>query len=154
MGSDGPSSTTALDAPTKTRLMRHAAATRPLWMVARGSSMGRTIPTGASVLVGECTRPRRGQVWAYYDATGALVVHRYRRRTDAGHVLQGDTRPRPDPPVPDERLVGRVTAVRRRGRVRAVGWTDRAVGACQRLPRVLIARARAVARRLLRRSAE
>ena len=103
--------------------------------------MGRAIPTGSSVLVAEKSLPRRGQVWAYCEQSGDVVVHRYRRRTDRGHVLQGDTRARTDAPVPDEQLIGRVTAVRLGGRVRSVGWSDRWYGECQRVARALVARA-------------
>jgi hypothetical protein len=110
--------------------------------------MGRTIPTGSAVLVANSGQPRRGQVWAYCNQAGALVVHRYRRQTDAGHVLQGDTCLRPDPPVEDARLVGRVIAVRRGGRARPVGWIDRCIGECQHLPRAVIARTSRMARRL------
>jgi hypothetical protein len=142
---------TAVDASTKARLLRQAVAIAPLWMVARGGSMGRTIPTDASVLVAQAATPRRGQGWAYCDRSGGIVVHRDRRHTDAGHVLQGDTRAHPDAPVPDEQLIGRVTAVRRGGRVRSVGWTDSCVGACQRVPRAALARASRIARRVRRR---
>lgn len=142
---------TPLDVPTKARLLREAAAHEPLWIVAHGGSMGRTIPTGSSVLVAQCSSPRRGQIWAYCEPCGTVVVHRYRRRTEAGHVLQGDTRTRSDPPVGDDLLIGRVTAVRRGGRARSVGWRDRCRGECQRLPRVAVARAARLARRLPRR---
>jgi hypothetical protein len=112
--------------------------------------MGRSVPNGTSVLVVRSPTPRRGEVWAYCEESAGVVVHRYRRRTGAGHVLQGDTRPRPDPPVRDDQLVGRVTAVRSGDRVRALGWGDRIVGACQRAARVALARIRRVARRLRR----
>jgi phage repressor protein C with HTH and peptisase S24 domain len=141
---------TPIDATVKARLLRQAAANAPLWIEARGDSMGRTIPTGASVLVAEDATPRRGQLWAYCDEAGRVVVHRYRRHTGAGHVLQGDTRVHPDAPVQDGRLIGRVTAVRRRGRVRAVGWSDRCVGECLRLARATVARASRAARRFRR----
>ena len=141
---------TPIDASVKARLLRQAAADAPLWIAARGDSMGRTIPTGASVLVAHDASPRRGQLWAYCDEAGRVVVHRYRRHTSAGHVLQGDTRVQPDPPVQDERLIGRVTAVRRRGRDRHVGWSDRCLGESQRLPRELLARATRMTRRLRR----
>lgn len=150
MTSAGPSPSIASDPAVKARLFRQAAATKPLWFVARGTSMGRTIPTGSSVLVAQFTRPRRGQVWAYCDQAGGLVVHRYLRHTGAGHVLQGDTRIHPDAPVQDAQLIGRVTAVRRGDRVHSVGWSNWCLGECQRRSRVLIARARGIARRLRR----
>ena len=132
----------------KARLLREAAATAPLWITARGTSMGRTVPTGASVLVARSAPPRSGQVWAYCDLSGRVVVHRYRRHTGAGHVLQGDTVTYPDAPIGDEQLIGKVTAVRRGEQVRSLGWTDRCVGASQRIPRAMVARASRMARRL------
>jgi hypothetical protein len=152
MPSTDASSLTALDASAKARVLRRAAASAPLWIVARGDSMGRTIPTGASVLVAPCSTPRRGEVWAFCDQAGEVVVHRYRRHTDAGHVLQGDTRGQPDAPVGEEQLIGRVAAVRRGGRVRTVGWRAWCLGECQRLPRVVVARTSRVTRRLRRRA--
>jgi len=139
-----------IDPSAKARLLREAAASGPLWLVARGTSMGRTIPTGSSVLVAEKSLPRRGQVWAYCEQSGDVVVHRYRRHTDRGHVLQGDTRTHTDAPVPDEQLIGRVTAVRLGGRVRSVGWSDRWHGECQRVARALVVRASRMTRQFRR----
>ena len=148
MASTAPVPPSGVDASAKARLLREAAESASLWIAARGESMGRTIPTGSSVLVAEGSMPRRGEVWAYCDPSGNVVVHRYRRLTSAGHVLQGDTRTRPDPPVREEWLIGRVTAVRRGDRIRSVGWRDRCVGACQRLPRAAIARASRMTQRI------
>jgi hypothetical protein len=132
----------ALDAAEKARLLRQAANTgTPLWIAAHGSSMGWTIRTGSKVHVVGNPDPRRGQLWAYCDGSGRVVVHRYRHRVDAGHVLQGDACARPDPPVDAEQLIGQVIAVRRGTRVRSVGRADVILGACQRLPRMLISRA-------------
>jgi hypothetical protein len=113
------------DMTSKARLLREAAACEPLWIVAHGASMGRTIPSGSSVRVAGAAAPRRGQVWAYVDGSGAVVVHRYRRRSATGHVLQGDTSSHSDAPVPTDQLIGRVTAVRSAGRLRSVGSFDR-----------------------------
>jgi signal peptidase len=139
-----------MDPSVTARLLREAAAIAPLWLVARGDSMGRSVPNGASVLVARSPTPRRGEVWAYCERSGGVVVHRYRRHSGAGHVLQGDTRPKPDPPVPDDQLVGRVTAVRSGDRVRALGWGDRVVSAGRRAARVVFVRVRGVTRRLRR----
>ena len=150
MPSTDPSPLTAFDASAKARLLRQAAASAPLWIVARGDSMGKSIPTGSSVLVAKYSTPRRGQVWAYCDQSGGVVVHRYRRHRDVGHVLQGDTRTHPDSPVHDGLLIGRVTAVRRGDRVRSVGWSDSCLAEGRRLRRALVARASRVTRRLRR----
>lgn len=151
MSSSALPSAVAFDAAAKVRLLRRAAATTPLWVGAKGSSMGWTIRSGSEVHVRTSASPRRGQVWAYCDDTGRLVVHRYRRRTEGGHVLQGDTCVRPDSPVDDARLVGKVVAVRRGGRTRSIGRTDVIFGASQRIPRVLVARTVRAARNLRRR---
>ena len=151
MPSTDPAALTALDASATARLLRRAAASAPLWIMARGDSMGRAIPTGSSVLIAPSSTPRRGQLWAYCDQSGGVVVHRYRRHTAAGHVLQGDTSAHPDSSVGDDQLIGRVTAVRRGDRVRSLGWSDRCVGECRRVPRAVFARASRVTRRLRRR---
>jgi len=132
----------AFDTDEKARLLRQAASTgTPLWIAAKGPSMGWTIRTGSKVHVVGNRSPRRGQLWAYCDESGRVIVHRYRHRVGAGHVLQGDTCVRPDPPVRTEQLVGQVVAVQRGTRVRAVGRGDVILGACQRIPRTLTARA-------------
>ena len=150
MTAPDPAPSPAQRAETKARLLRESAASAPLWIVTRGTSMGRAIPDGASVLVVPGATPRRGQVWVYCDESGDVVAHRYRRRTASGHVLRGDVRAYADAPIGDEQLVGRVTAVRCGDRVRAVGWRDRCVGECRRVPSALVARASRVTRRLRR----
>ncbi len=151
-GAPLPKAAVAFDAAAKADLLRRAAATTPLWITGQGRSMGWTIPTGAEVLVAASTSPRRGQLWAYADEAGQLIVHRYRRRGRDGHVLQGDTCVRPDRPVRDGQLIGRVDQVRRRGRTRSVGWSDPILGASQRIPRQIIGRTVRAARRLRRRT--
>jgi hypothetical protein len=129
------------DADAKAQLLRQATNTgRPLWIAAHGSSMGWTIRSGSKVRVMANPNPRRGQLWAYCDDSGRVVVHRYRHRVDAGHVLQGDTCVRPDPPVDAGRLIGQVVAVQRGARVRFIGRGNVILGACQRIPRALLTR--------------
>lgn len=76
--------------------------------------MGRTIVAGGRVRVSRIDRsPRPGEIWAFVDATGTTLVHRYLRRLPDGRCqFRGDGRPRPDPPVPPRLLVGRVVEVR------------------------------------------
>jgi hypothetical protein len=131
---------TTFVASRKARLLRRAASQAPLWIVAHGSSMGRTIPSGSSVLVVQSSMPRRGEVWAFCDSSGTVVVHRYQRRAGADHVFQGDTHAVVDAPVGDAQLIGRVSAVRRDGRVRTLGWTDRVLDECRRVRRSIAAR--------------
>ena len=136
MASTGRAQPTAPDA-AKARLLRQAAVTHAVWIPAHGASMGRTVPSGASVLVAPYAPPRRGEVWAYCDESGTVVVHRYRRHIEDGHVLQGDASAGCDAPVSDEELVGRVAAVRVDGRVRRLGRLDRWLSACRRASRAL-----------------
>jgi hypothetical protein len=146
MASTGPTPPAASHA-SKARLLRQAAATTTLWIPARGASMGRAVPSGSSVLVAPYAPPRRGEVWAYCDESGTVVVHRYRRQRDTGHLLQGDTSASSDAPVRDEQLIGRVVAVRVDGRVRGLGRLDRWLGDSRRTSRALVARALRMTRR-------
>jgi hypothetical protein len=114
--------------------------------------MGWTIPPGSSVHLVPSARPRRGQLWAYCDDTGAVVVHRYEYSADAGHVLRGDASRQYDRPVGDERIIGRVAAVRRGDRVPRVGSGFRLRGVLQRARRSARSRGGAVLRNLRRRA--
>jgi hypothetical protein len=91
-------------------LRRRAAGT--LWLPVRGSSMGSSIVTGSLVRVVPAGRPRIGEVWAFV-LDGDVVVHRcVGPRTRQGARFRGDARWPDDDPVPDPRLIGRVTEVR------------------------------------------
>ena len=117
-------------------LLREAVQTRPLWIDVHGGSMGRSIPDGARVRVEAADRPRRGEVWAFADGDGHLVVHRYRGETPDGFRFQGDIRVRADAMVSAEQLVGRVVDV---GPGRAAWRWGRVAGAVQRTPRAVVA---------------
>jgi hypothetical protein len=73
--------------------------------------MGWSIPDATKVLVEPAPSPRRGEVWAFCDDRGEIVVHRCRGRVGELLRFQGDTRVRPDPVVVDEQLIGRVVAL-------------------------------------------
>jgi len=106
--------------------------------------MGRTIRTDSEVLVAPSAEPRFGEVWAFCNADGTLVVHRFLRHRRGAFYFQGDAH-WPDPPVPRGRLVGRVVRVRQGGRERPLGRSDRLTGGVRLVVR---GRARALARRL------
>ncbi|MFI5047343.1 MAG: nucleotidyltransferase family protein [Acidimicrobiia bacterium] len=132
-------------------LLRRRADLAPLWVDVRGRSMGWSIVDGARVRIEVAPRPRRGEVWAFVDDHGHVVVHRYRGKVGDGHRFQGDARVRPDAPVASEQLIGRVVAIAPTRP--AVQWGPLA-GAVQRVPRVAVAtahrsfrRARRIARR-------
>src|SRR5439155_10855322 len=59
--------------------LRARVAARSLWLDVSGPSMGRAILSGTRVLVVEADCPRWGEIWAFCDAGGAIVVHRFRR---------------------------------------------------------------------------
>ena len=125
-------------------LLRRRVAQCPTWLPVVGGSMGRTIRTGSEVLVAASAEPRFGEVWAFCNSEGVLVVHRFLRRRQDEFYFQGDAH-RPDPPAPRERLVGRVLRIRYGGVERGLGEQDRLTGGARL---VLRQRARAVAVRL------
>ena len=120
--------TTARPRPeTVAGALRSAAAGRDLWLDVAGGSMGRAVAGGGSVLVGGAGgRPRVGEVWAFCDAEGRVVVHRCRGGGPGTWVFEGDAVGRRDRPVPEDLLIGRVRAVRDPGgAVRPLGRADR-----------------------------
>lgn len=125
-------------------LLRRRVAQAPTWLPVVGGSMGRTIRTGSKVLVSAGDEPRFGEVWAFCNAQGILVVHRFVRRRKGAFYFQGDAH-WPDSPVPRDLMVGRVRRVRYQGRERRLGGHDRLTGGARL---VFLQRARALARRL------
>jgi hypothetical protein len=108
--------------------------------------MGWTVRTDSTVLVVPGNNPQPGEVWAFCNASGRVVIHRYRRHVATGHVFQGDTCVHPDRPVDELHMIGRVVAVRRRDRQRPLPRGHRLLGAVQRTPRIVVARAAGVLR--------
>jgi hypothetical protein len=126
------------------RLLRARAAAEPLWLDVSGHSMGRSIPDGTRVRVDTGASPRRGEVWAFCNDTGEIVVHRSRGADERGHRFQGDTVVREDSPVVDALLVGRVVEL---APARAALRWGPLAGAVQRVPRTAVARTVREARR-------
>ena len=89
--------------------------------------MGRTIRPGSSVQIVAGDTPRFGEIWAFCNAEGAVVVHRYLGRDGGDYRFQGDATGADLPASPDL-IIGRVTAVERRGDARAVHRFDRWIG--------------------------
>jgi hypothetical protein len=108
--------------------------------------MGSTIHEGSHVLLDDASRPRIGEIWAWCADDSTVVVHRSLGRGRDGYRFQGDGRIDGDPPVPPDRIIGRVRQVRYRDEIWVVGWPDR-IGRTARL--VAVNGARAVARRVL-----
>lgn len=90
-------------------------------LTATGRSMHPTIRDGEAIVVEPvpASALRRGEV-AVVRTAGGITAHRFRRLAGAGQammvVCRGDNAAADDPPVPAEAVVGRVVAVRRRGR--------------------------------------
>ena len=108
--------------------------------------MGTTILEGSHVLLEEAPRPHIGEIWAWCADDSTVVVHRSLGRGRLGYRFQGDGRIDLDPPVPLDRIIGRVRQVRHRDHLWQVGWRDRIFRTAQLL---LLTNARAVARRVL-----
>ena len=112
--------------------------------------MGRAMPGGSRVLVVPGERMRRGQVWAFVEDDGRVLVHRFRRRAGDLHWFQGDANEHPDPPVGRGRLIGRVRRVDGPGPVRRLGRRATVRGRVSLDGRSLRRRVRKVAVRVLR----
>jgi len=105
-------------------LLRRTIAAGDRWLPVDGPSMGRAIRPGDTVLVRAAAQPRRGEIWAFCKASGGIVVHRFRRRTDGWYHFQGDAVWHSDEPVRHEQIVGRIVAVERAGARRQIGSFD------------------------------
>ena len=140
-----PASSTDRDPFVTARLMRTRAEAAPFWLDVSGTSMGWSIPSGTRVRVDATASPRRGEVWAFCNDTGDIVVHRFRRATGGGLRFQGDARVRADDSVEDAQLIGRVVELAPRAH-HDVG--ARSPAQCNGFRRVAIARTVRVARRV------
>lgn len=111
------------------RLVRAKLEDGPVWIPVSGASMAPTIVGGGRVeVIASRRRPRRGEVWAFVDPTGTIVVHRY-RSADGGRMwFRGDGNPRDDLPVPAEAVIGRVAVVDDANGHRRIGPKDRLRG--------------------------
>ncbi|AFH66212.1 S24/S26 family peptidase [Paenibacillus caseinilyticus] len=99
-------------------LGRLTAAGREIELPSRGDSMFPLIREGSRCTISP-VRPcdlRPGDIVLFRGAGGELIGHRYYGRNEAGLLLfRGDANVRFDAPVPDEALLGRLTAIRRGG---------------------------------------
>ena len=104
-------------------VLRRRADSADLRLPVSGRSMGRRYRPGSLVEVTKFARlPRIGEVWAYVDPGGALVVHRcvWHHRSGAFR-FKGDSERSADPLVPVGLLVGQVVFVHDGARV----WVPR-----------------------------
>jgi hypothetical protein len=87
--------------------------------------MSGAIASGSEVLVVASERPRRGEVWAFVNEGGDVVVHRFLREVNGLMWFRGDSNTSPDRAVAPGLLVGRVGAVRDRRGERRLGHVQR-----------------------------
>ncbi len=99
------------------KVLRGRIGTEGLWIEVVGDSMRPTLVPPAKVLVVGAARPRGGEVWAYVDRHGSIVVHRYlRRHRDGSLAFRGDGVDHEDGWVTPFQLIGRVLRATRSGR--------------------------------------
>lgn len=128
-------------------LLQRRALHGPLDLPLRGRSMGRWWRHADRVKVAPGGVPQRGQVWVFVSSAGQIVAHRCRRAPVGGAaaVFRGDGNMHADGPVDAGMLVGRVTAVQRRGRWQSLGlraWLHGALARAATLLRRVIGGAR------------
>jgi len=99
------------------------------------------IESGSVATISPSSDPRPGQVWAFVDDSGRLIVHRIRTISADAVTHRGVGNARDDQPVGRSRMVGRVVSSTSHGHSTKFGSLD-ALGA------VLGFRARSVARSL------
>lgn len=118
----------AIPRPEDVAALVRSSAADGVWLPVDGLSMLPTISAGSQVrVVSRSRRPRIAEIWAFCDLNGAIVVHRYRRRDEAGRLIfRGDNVLHHDTAVDPARLIGAVTSVRTEGTTRRFGKVGRA----------------------------
>jgi hypothetical protein len=113
--------------PEDVAALLRSSARESVWLPVDGTSMFPTILAGSEVrVVARARRPRIAEIWAFCDADGTIVVHRYRKRDAEGRALfRGDNRRWRDQPVVADRLVGLVTHVKQGDSVRRFATRER-----------------------------
>jgi hypothetical protein len=84
-----------------------------------------TILPGSLARIVAGSFPRPGEIWAFCDAQGNVLIHRLRTRKGDSFIFQGDSRIQADPPVDQSLLIGRVISVEEEGKCRPLGRWDR-----------------------------
>ena len=118
-------SDTVPDPDVTARLLRGRLADGPLELPVSGSSMRGVIESGAIVDLSAADEPRVGEIWAFVDDDGNLVVHRIRHVAPDQVVGRGSGNIRDDAPVRRHRLVGRVRTATTEHGPRTFGEGDR-----------------------------
>jgi len=105
-------------------LLRRRVNESELELPVTGSSMLGAIDSDSVVRLVASSRPRPGEVWAFVDNDGRLIVHRIRRLRPDTVTHRGVGNSRDDEPVSRTRMVGRVVSSSGRGRSRRFGSLD------------------------------
>ncbi|MEQ8840148.1 MAG: S24/S26 family peptidase [Acidimicrobiales bacterium] len=125
------------------RRLSHAAVEIPV----AGTSMSGVIASGSTVVLSPATHPRCGEIWAFVDDDGGVVVHRVREYDGSSVTARGTGNRVDDDPVPASRLVGRVVESHWSGQRRRFGSVDRVRAAVTLRTRRRVRRLLAVASR-------
>lgn len=107
--------------------------------------MGRVIVSGSVVAVHAAERPRRGEIWAFVDDEGQVLVHRIRSIDGETLIGRGVGNRRDDLPLTIDRTIGRVASSL------APDGSERSFGALDRMRADLRFRLRGTLRSLQRR---
>jgi len=101
------------DPAATARLLRRRVETGSIELRVSGSSMSGVIESGSTVVVEAGPVPRPGEIWAFANDEGVIVVH-WVRHVDEFHVIgRGTGNQFDDGPVPIENAVGRVRRLTR-----------------------------------------
>jgi hypothetical protein len=104
---------------------------RGLWIKARGGSMTPFLRDGDAAFVEPTNDVGVGDIICFESASGRLFLHRVVARRRARVVTRGDALTSADV-IPRRRILGTVTAVERRGRIRRLDtrgarWGNRVI---------------------------
>lgn len=105
-------------------LLRKRVAESGLDLPVTGSSMTGVIESGSTVSIVSARRPHRGQVWAFVDDNGRIIVHRIRSIEADTVTHRGVGNSHDDRPVERSRMIGRVISSNSYGRSRNFGTAD------------------------------
>ena len=106
-------------------LLRRRVARDPIELPVSGVSMAGVIASDSTVVIVTASQPRRGEIWAFVDDEGGIVVHRVREYDGTSVTARGAGNPIDDAPVSTSRLVGKVVEARHESQRRRFGRIDR-----------------------------
>ena len=101
-----------------------------------------SIDSGSVVEIHAARAPRVGEIWAFTDDSGNLVVHRVRHLRGDTVIARGSGNTLDDEPVEHQRLIGRVISATAGARTRRYGTLDRRRAAIEFSTRSVVRRLR------------